>query len=96
MKFITVRDLRARPAKIWEDLGKEENIVITSNGRPMALLTGVDEDTLEDTLMALRRARAVMAVSRLQERSVVRKLDQISGEEIEAEIRAVRQSRERC
>lgn len=43
MKFITVRDLRARPAKIWEDLGKEENIVITSNGRPLALLTGVDE-----------------------------------------------------
>lgn len=96
MKFITVRDLRARSAQIWEQLSKEQNMVITSNGRPLALLTSVNEDTLEDTLAALRRTRAVMAVSRLQEQSVAAKRDRISDEDIEAEIKAARRNRERC
>ena len=37
MEFITVRDLRVRPGHIWERLAQQRDIVVTSNGRPIAL-----------------------------------------------------------
>ncbi|MDN5347669.1 MAG: hypothetical protein PWP65_1233 [Clostridia bacterium] len=95
MKFITVRDLRSRPTHVWKRLNQEENLVVTSNGRPVALLTSINDDSLEDTLAAIRRSRALMAVSRMQEESVAQGRDKISEEEIEAEIKAVRQGRKR-
>jgi len=38
MKFVTVRDLRLKAAKVWKQLQKEKEMVITSNGKPIALL----------------------------------------------------------
>ncbi len=70
MKFITVRDLRTIPAQIWEQLPVEQEMVVTSNGRPIALLTPMGEDNLEDSLKAIRRARAAVAVDRMQQESM--------------------------
>ncbi|NTW89032.1 MAG: type II toxin-antitoxin system Phd/YefM family antitoxin, partial [Desulfobulbaceae bacterium] len=38
MKFLSVRDLRGKSAQIWKDLPEEREMVITSNGRPIAIL----------------------------------------------------------
>jgi antitoxin (DNA-binding transcriptional repressor) of toxin-antitoxin stability system len=38
MKFITVRDIRSSPAAIWKRLPEEQEMVITNNGKPIALL----------------------------------------------------------
>ena len=46
MKFITVRDIRTSPAEIWKQLPEEQEMVITNNGRPIALLTPLSDDTL--------------------------------------------------
>jgi len=93
MEFITVRDLRVRPGQIWERLGQQQDLIITSNGRPIALLTQVSEDDVEETLVALRRARAQLAVSRMRAAAAERGADRITMEEIEAEIKEARQSR---
>ena len=69
MKFVTVRDLRGRPTKVWKDLRAEKDLVLTSNGKPMAIITDVREDSLESTLAALRRDRAVRAVREIQQDS---------------------------
>jgi antitoxin (DNA-binding transcriptional repressor) of toxin-antitoxin stability system len=67
MKFISVRDLRTSPARIWKQLEVEHELVITNSGRPIALLTPLTDATLEQTLSSVRRARAMEAVRAMQE-----------------------------
>lgn len=93
MRFVSVRDLRGRSAEIWRELPGEREMVITSNGRPVAILAAVNESNLEESLAAFRQARAVGAVDSMQHRSVRTGADAISWAEIEAEIAAVRQAR---
>jgi len=94
MKFVTVRDLRLKPGEIWKRLEMERELIITSNGKPMALLTGINEDTMESTLTILRRTRAILAMEEMQRTSVQLGLDKLSDEEIEAEVKAVRDRRQ--
>jgi antitoxin (DNA-binding transcriptional repressor) of toxin-antitoxin stability system len=93
MKFISVRDLRGKSAEVWKDLPAEREVVVTSNGRPIAILSAVNESNLEESLSAIRQARASEAVMSLQRRSVERGTDSITMEEIDSEIRAVRGKR---
>ncbi|MGD0488603.1 MAG: type II toxin-antitoxin system Phd/YefM family antitoxin [Syntrophorhabdales bacterium] len=95
MKFISVRDLRGKSAEVWKDLPTEREVVVTSNGRPIAILSAVNESNLEESLSAIRQARAAEAVMSLQRRSVERGADGITMEEIDAEIGAVRAKRPR-
>src|SRR5208283_3814769 len=95
MKFLSVRDLRSKSAQIWKDLPGEREMIVTSNGRPIAILASITEENLEEALVAFRQARAVEAVTSLQRRSVVQKTDGISMEEIEREIKAIRKKRAR-
>ena len=95
MKILSVRDLRTRAAQVWKELPTEREMVITNNGRPVAILAAINEATLEESLSAFRQARAVEAVARLQRQSVERGTSKMSAEEINAEIRAVRRKRAR-
>lgn len=95
MKFISVRDFRENSARIWQELPGQREMVITSNGRPVAILAAVNESTLEEALSAFRTARAVEAVAETQKRSLEHGTDRISMDEIEAEIKAVRKQRSR-
>ncbi len=95
MKFLSVRDLRGKSAQVWKELPEEREMVITSNGRPIAILAAINESNLEESLAAFRQARAVEAVASLQRQSVKQGTDQITMEEIEAEISAVRKKRSR-
>jgi antitoxin (DNA-binding transcriptional repressor) of toxin-antitoxin stability system len=95
MRFVSVRDLRSRPAEIWNALSKERELVITSNGKPVAILSAVSEETLEEALKSIRSARAVAAVETMQRRSVRAGTDRMTGDEIDAEIAAVRKQRPR-
>ena len=52
MKFITVRDIRTSPTEIGKPLPEEQEMVITNNARPIALLTPLSDETLEETLSA--------------------------------------------
>lgn len=91
MRFISVRDLRGKSGDVWKELAEEQELVITSHGKPIAILSAVSEETLEDSLRAMRRARAMAAVQTMQRQSAKKRLRQ---EDIEAEIAAVRSERE--
>jgi len=93
MKFITVRDFRTSPAAIWKRLPKEQEMVITNNGKPIALLTPLSDETLEDTLSAVRSAKAINAVRKMQEISVSLGNDKMTMEEIDAIIKETREMR---
>jgi prevent-host-death family protein len=92
MKFLSVRELRNQPGKVWETVrGKE--MVLTANGKPVAILVGVEEEELEETLSLLRRARAQAAVSRMRAQAAKSGTVTMPAEDIEAEIRGARSER---
>jgi antitoxin (DNA-binding transcriptional repressor) of toxin-antitoxin stability system len=90
MKFVSVRELRLTPGKVWDLARQGKRIVLTANGRPMAILTGVDEDSLEEELDAIERAQALIALDRIHQDSVKRGTDRFSEREIQKEIDSVR------
>ena len=53
MRFVTVRELRSQSADVWRRLAKEPEMVITSNGKPVAILSAVLPEGLEESLAAL-------------------------------------------
>ena len=93
MRFVSVRDLRGKSSEIWKSLSDEKDIVITSNGRPIALLSAISESSLEESLATLRRARAMAAVQEIQSVSVLRGANRTPLKEINAEIKTVRRNR---
>jgi antitoxin (DNA-binding transcriptional repressor) of toxin-antitoxin stability system len=95
MKFITVRDLRTSPAQVWKQLPIEREMVITNNGKPIALLTPISDVTLEDTLKTVRRARAMNAAKSMQAAAKKRGLAGLTMDDIDTEIRQVRRNKNR-
>ncbi len=93
MRIITVRDLRTQTRRMGEWLSGGEAVVVTSNGKPIAVLSPVTEETVESEIAALRQVRAARALSALQQRAHTLGLDQLSEEDIDAEISEVRKER---
>lgn len=93
MKFISIRDLQTNSFQIWEELPDQQDMVITSNGRPIAILSSVTEDNLEQILSSFRQARAMQAVNAIQYESARKGTDNISMDEIDDEIKEVHSKR---
>lgn len=91
MNFISSREIRSNPARLWELTGTDET-VITVNGKPRAIVLAVGDD-LEETLSAMRRARTFAALEKIRISSCEKGLDKISEQEIEAEISHSRKRR---
>jgi len=92
VKYVSVRELRNRPGRLWATLSKED-VVLTSNGKPMGVLVGVDETRLDDTVQAIRRVKAILAVSRMRKKAAETGLSRLSMAGINREIREVRRRR---
>lgn len=52
MRLISIRELRTQTRRLGEWLADAEEVVVTSNGKPIAVLAPVTEDTVETDLMA--------------------------------------------
>ncbi len=92
MKFLSTRELRNRPGYVRK-LVQKEDLVLTANGKPIAIMVGIRDEDLEQTAHLLRQARAQLALSRIHREAARRGLDKLSLAEINAEIRAVRAKR---
>ena len=93
MDFISVRQLRTESAAVWEALEASKDLVVTSNGKPIALLSATTATTLDASLAALRQARAQLAVVAMQQRARETGADRLTLDEINAEIEAARHQR---
>jgi prevent-host-death family protein len=94
MQLITVRELRLRPAEVWKRLKEEHELVVTSKGRPVGVLTDAGID-IEETLAAIRQARAQVAVTQMREQAAKRGLSQLSMAEIDKHIQTTRRARKK-
>jgi hypothetical protein len=67
--------------------------VLTANGRPIAIPAQVDEDTFEDRLKSLRRARAHAALDRIRAGARENGTDRMTMAQIDAVIAKARRER---
>ena len=94
MNFVTVRDLRGRTSELWDLLAQKQELVVTNNGKPIAILSATDSESFEASLRNLRRCRAADALSGLQRQAEQRGLDRLTLEDVNEEIQAARKGRE--
>ena len=92
MKFISTRELRNRPGAVRE-LAQKEDLVLTADGKPIAILMGIENDDVEQAALMLRQARAQRALSRIRSQASRSGVAQLSARALEAEIRAARRKR---
>lgn len=95
MRFVTVRELRGRSAQIWKQLALVNEMVLTLNGKPIAIISSTSGDLLEENLAGVRKARALAALEVIRKESVRRGLDKMSMEEIDTIIQKTRKARVR-
>lgn len=89
MNFYAVRDLRTTPKSIWDNLAADGEVVITNNGKPTAIMIDISDGSFEETLRAVRQAKAMIAFNSM--RTKVASKGFMSEKDIEAEIEAARQ-----
>jgi hypothetical protein len=93
MDYIAVNELK-RPRAVRERLAAAEEMILTSNGRPMAVIMYVDEqDDPEDVLTAARAARSQIALRRIRERARRTGAAKMAATEIDGVIAATRRDR---
>jgi antitoxin (DNA-binding transcriptional repressor) of toxin-antitoxin stability system len=90
MKFVSVKDFKLSPTSVWKKLSTEREMIVTTNGKPIALLTPVSDEMLEDMVTAVRRAKALIAMKRMQNISTSLGNNKMTLEKINAVIKEVR------
>ncbi|ACJ75090.1 conserved hypothetical protein [Thermosipho africanus TCF52B] len=78
IRYVRSREIRSNPAILW----KENETIITSNGKPKAIVIRIEND-IESTLAAFRQVKAMRAVEKMRLISKQKGLDKISDEEID-------------
>jgi hypothetical protein len=86
---IAVRDLK-RPRELRTILDREREVLVTKDGRPFAIMLGIDADNADDALREVRRALFSSAILRARCRAQEKP---IAAAAIEAEVRAERGGR---
>jgi prevent-host-death family protein len=95
MRFASVRDLRNRPGSVLGDASTSEEIVLTSNGKPVALVVPIRGDRLEQELRVYRQVRAQLAIQGMQNAAKAAGLDSMGTDQIDDVVADVRRKRAR-
>lgn len=95
MSTITVSDLKKKPAHQWRKSPKKDELIVTSQGQPIAVLLSIDAESLEPTLSTLRSVRALQAQASLQKGASANGTEKLTMADIDAEIVAARCARRR-
>ncbi len=93
MNFYTVRDLRTHPREVWDKLADGNEVIITNNGKPSALMIEIDDENFEDVLAGLRQSKAMRALNKIRLGSVRNGKSEMSLEEINVEISEARREK---
>lgn len=91
MIAVSIREVQTEPDRVWAQLRESQNLVVTSEGRPLALLVNLETDDPEEVVASLRLLRARKAVERMRNAAAKRGLTEMTLDEINREIAVSRQ-----
>lgn len=93
VKLIAIQDLK-QPRRLKERLRAEKELLLTSDGRPVAVLVNVDaSEDPETVIQSIRDSRSRLALSRIREAAAHSGAARLSLAEIDREIAATRKAR---
>lgn len=69
MNFYSVRDLRTDSKSMWADLKRGDEVVLTNNGKPSALMIDIPEGSFDEIVQAVRQAKAMIALNSMRRRA---------------------------
>ncbi len=93
MKLIAIKDLK-QPRQLKERLQSEKELLLTSDGRPVAVLVNVEASEDPETIIqAFRDSRSRLALSRVREAASRNGVATLTLDDINREITAARQAR---
>ena len=95
MKFISIRDFRAGSSSLWEVNSPQEDYILTNHGKPTAMLVPINENDFEETVAAMRQARALQALDSLRASAKANGLDKLSMPDINRIIQKTRKKRKK-
>ncbi len=88
MNFYSMRDLRTESKNMWADLKRGDEVILTNNGRPSAIMIDIPEGGFDDVVQAVRQAKAMIALNSMRQRAAREGFK--GDEEIEALINEAR------
>ena len=95
VKWIPSRELSAHPGRALAAVSRAGRVLVTANGKPRAIMIPTSEETFARDLEMLDRVTLTRAVEAIRADSVMNGTDDLTLEEIGAEVAAVRNSRRR-
>ena len=69
MNFYSVRDLKTDSRSMWADLTSGDEVVLTNNGKPSALVIDIPEGSFDEIVQAVRQAKAMIALNSARRRA---------------------------
>ena len=93
MSFVSFRELRTSTGKINDMLTDSGKIVITSNGKPKAIMLQVNETDFEETLAVINQIKLARAINNIRTSAKNSGASEMSLDEINAEIQASRREK---
>jgi hypothetical protein len=92
VNLIAIKDLK-QPRRLKERLQAEKELLLTSDGRPVAVLVNVDDaEDPESILQSIRDSRSRLALSRIRESARRTGVSRFTPEQIDREIVAARKA----
>lgn len=88
MNFYSVRDLRTDSKSMWADLSSGDEVVLTNNGKPSALIIDIPEGSFDEVVQAVRQAKAMIALNSMRRKAA--RAGYMSDDEINSVIAAAR------
>ena len=95
MEFMTVRELSKSPKDTLTRLSKDGKAVLTSNGKPQALIFKIDGESFERTLSLLQKLEFMQNLDEMRFTSMRNGNADMSLDEINAEIASARKERKK-
>ena len=93
MKMIASREMAAKPGSIWKSLKKEGAVVVTKNGQPEGVFVSTSGETWLEDVQDILFAKARRATQQMRMDAQKAGIQDLSMEEIDAEIQAARNAR---
>lgn len=90
--MIASRELSSKPGTVLSKVATEGAMVVTRDGRPMAILTPTSAESLVEDLQEIAFSQARRAVRNMRAAADKVGVSMMSFEEIETEIQAVRKN----
>ena len=88
MNFYSIRDLRTESKSMWADLSRGDEVILTNNGKPSAIMIDIPEGGFDEVVQAVRQAKAMIALNSMRQRATREGFK--SDDEIEALINEAR------